>query len=243
MRNPSLRSAVIVAALLIAPGLAGAQAGGGAGPTTPQIITSGSGESRISPDRATISVGVQTRAATAALAGADNARRQRAILDTLRALGLTSDQLSTVNYNVSPEMQYFPNGTTPPKVTGYTVSNTVRAEVRKLDDVGKVIDASLAKGANEISSLEFYSSKADSVRRVALGIAVANARADAEALAKAAGGSLGQLLELSSSGSAVRPPQPIMMSRMVDAKSTPIESGEQSFSASVSARWAFAPGR
>jgi uncharacterized protein YggE len=121
------------------------------------------------------------------------------------------------------------------------VSNTVRADVRRLDDVGKMIDAALAKGANEISSLQFYSSKADSVRRVALAAAVANARADAEVLARAAGGSLGTLLELSSGESPIRPPQPLVMSRMVDAKATPIESGDQTFSATVSARWQFVP--
>ncbi|HEY4217775.1 MAG TPA: SIMPL domain-containing protein [Gemmatimonadaceae bacterium] len=241
MHNRLLAPAVIAAALFAVSGRVFAQTAAGSGAVPPQIVTSGSGEARISPDRATISVGVQTRAATAALAGADNARRQRAILDTLRALGLTSEELSTVNYSVSPEMQYTPNGSTPPKVVGYTVSNTVRADVRRLDDVGKVIDAALAKGANEISSLEFYSSKADSVRRVALSGAVTSARADAEALAKAAGGSLGSLLELSTTEMPIRQPQPIMMSRMADAKATPIESGEQTFSASVTARWQFVP--
>ena len=108
----------------------GAQAG--SGPTPAQIVTSGIGEVRATPDRATIFVGVQTRATTAAAAAADNARRQRAILDTLRALGLGSDQLSTMNYNVSPEIQYNPNNQ-PPKVTGYIVTNTVRADVRRLD--------------------------------------------------------------------------------------------------------------
>jgi uncharacterized protein YggE len=240
MRNRSLVPAVIAVLFAVSTRVS-AQAGATAASPGPQIVTSGSGEAQIAPDRATISVGVQTRATTAAAAGADNARRQRAILDTLRALGLTSEQLSTVNYNVSPEMQYTPNGTTPPKVVGYTVSNTVRADVRKLDEVGKVIDAALAKGANEISSLQFYSSKADSVRRVALGAAVASARADADALAKAAGGTLGSLLELSTSDTPIRPPQPIMMSRMVDAKATPIESGEQTFTATVSARWQFVP--
>lgn len=240
MRNSILWSAVIAAAVT-APSAVLAQ--GSAIVTTPQIATSGVGEARISPDRATIFIGVQTKATTAAAAGTENARRQRAILDTLKAMGLTSEQLSTANYSVSPEMQYSPNGTTPPRVTGYTVSNTVRAEVRRLDDVGKVIDAALAKGANEISSLQFFSSKADSVRRVALSVAVMNARADAEALARAAGGSLGQLLELSTSESPSRP-VPIVMARMAEAKqSTPIEAGEQSFSASVSARWAFLGGR
>jgi uncharacterized protein YggE len=208
-------------------------------PAAPQslIETSGRADARIVPDRATITIGVESRGATAAAAAADNARRQRAILDTLRSLGLTSDLLSTQNYSVSPEMQYPQGGQ--PRVTGYTVSNVVRVEVRRLDDVPRIIDASLAKGANQIASLQFYSSKADSVRRVALAQAVANARADAEVLARAAGGSLGGLLELSTEPNEIRPMTvPIAMARMSAAAPTPIEPGEATISAFVSARWA-----
>jgi hypothetical protein len=205
----------------------------------PQVQTGGRAESRVAPDRATITIGVESRAATAAAAGADNAKRQRAILDTLRALGLSGDMLSTQNYSVSPEMQYPPNGGQP-RVTGYQVTNSVRAQVRRLDDVARIIDASLAKGANEISSLEFYSSKADSVRRVALGQAVADARADAEALARAAGGSLGPLIELSTSPSETRPFAIAgSMQRMAAAAPTPIEPGQATITVTVSARWAF----
>lgn len=207
----------------------------------PQIITNGVGEARVVPDRATIFIGVQSRATTAAAAGAENARRQRAILDTLRALGLESSQLGTINYNVTPEMQYSPSGSAP-KVIGYVVTNTVRAELRRIEDVGRVVDAALAKGANEISSLQFTSSKADSVRRAALSEAVTNARADAEALARAAGGSLGPLLEVSTTSMPIRP-----MMEMAVAKSavagprTPVEPGEQTVSASVTGRWVFVP--
>jgi uncharacterized protein YggE len=204
------------------------------------VSTTASGEARVTPDRATIFVGVMTKGATAAAAGAENARRQRAILDTLRALGISGDRVSTTNYNVAPDMQYSPNGQTPPRITGYTVTNTVRAEVLRLDDVGKVLDATLAKGANEISSLQFFSSKADSARRAALATAVANARADAEALARAAGGSLGQLLELSTNELPIRPMQEMAMGRVAMAQAkTPIEAGQQTVVATVSARWAF----
>jgi len=71
----------------------------------PHVVTTGTGEVQLSPDRATVVVGVQSRATTVAGATADNSRRQRAIIDTLRALGLGSDQIATVNFNVSPEMQ------------------------------------------------------------------------------------------------------------------------------------------
>lgn len=229
------------AAVGAAPSRSLAQAGGA--PMPPQIVTSGAGQARVTPDRATISIGVQSRAPTAAAAAADNARRQRAVLDTLRALGLASEDLSTNNYNVSPEMQYTPNGTVPPRVIAYTVTNTVRAELRRMEDIGKVIDAALAKGANEIASLQFRSTQADSGRRVALAAAVANAKADAEVLAQAAGGSLGSLLEVSSTS--VAPPRMFDVAlRSTAAKaSTPIEPGEQTVSASVTVRWAFVPGR
>ncbi|MEP6491617.1 MAG: SIMPL domain-containing protein [bacterium] len=203
-------------------------------------MTSGEGEVRVTPDRATISIGVQSRASTAAAAGADNARRQRAILDTLRSLGLSSDDLSTMNYNVSPEMQYAPNGTTAPKVVGYTVTNTVQAELKKLEDIGRVIDAVLAKGANEISSLQFRSTKADSARRAALALAVASARADAEALAHAAGGSVAGMIELSSTSYQMpRPFESAGRLAMAAKAPTPIEPGQQTVSASVTIRWVF----
>jgi uncharacterized protein len=231
VRNLVMSAAVIVATV-------SASRSGRAQTPAAQIVVSGSGEARITPDRATILVGLQSRAATAAAAAADNARRQKAVLDTLRALGLTGEQLSTVNYNVSPEMVYPTAGGAAPKVVGYSVTNSVRADVRRLDDVARVIDAALSKGANEISSLQFYSSKADSARRAALAAAVADARMDAEVLAKAAGGSLGPLLELSTSQIPVRP-VPMAMRAMTSAvaEKTPIEPGQQTVSATVSARW------
>lgn len=207
-------------------------------PSTPQIVVTGTGEARVAPDRAVVMLGVQSRATTVALAAAENGRRIHAILDSLKSMGLGGEQLTTVNYSVSPEM----TGMQTPKVTGYVVTNSIRAEVRRLDDVGGVIDAALAKGANEIASLQFYSSKADSTRRVALAAAVADARSQAEVLARAAGGSLGPLLELSSAQEPIRPiQQPLMrMTAAMAVVRTPIEPGEQTVVATVTVRWAFA---
>lgn len=234
----TLASFALMLSAVVVPSIGAAQT---STPTPPQIIATGSADISVTPDRATIFIGVQTRSTTVGPAAAENARRQRAILDTLRALGLGSDQLATLNFSVSPEMQYAPNQT--PKVTGYVVRNTVRASLRRIEDVGKVIDAALAKGANEISSLQFSSSKADSLRRVAMAAAVADARADAEAIARAAGGTLGQLLEASTS-SPPRPFQEIALGKaQMAAAPTPIEPGEQTLSVTVTARWAFVAGR
>ena len=238
MRNLLVLSAVIGATLSASPSFGQTSPA----PTQPQIVVTGTGEATVAPDRATIFLGVQTRAPTAAAAGAENARRVRAVIDTLRALGIGSDQLTTVNYNVNPEMQYPPSGQGQPRITGYVVTNSVRAELRRIDDVARAIDAALAKGSNEVSSLQFYSSKADSARRSALGAAVSDARADAEALARAAGGTLGQLLELTTSEPPGRP-IPITMRASMAQEKTPIEPGQQTISVSVVARWALVGGK
>lgn len=240
-----VRSFVAGAALLGVPGVLGAQAPGApAQPPVPSVAVTGEGEARAVPDRAFVTVGVESRASTAAAAAEDNARRQRAILDTLRAMGFPQERLSTANYSVRPEMEYDQQGQRA-RVVGYVVSNTVRVDVHQIARAGSVIDAALAKGANQVHSLDFYLSDPAPPRREAITNAVARARADAETLARAAGGSLGQILELST---APMPSGPIMyrqvaatMARMEQVP-TPIEAGEEVVRATVNVRWAFVAG-
>ena len=217
-------------------------------PTTlvpiPQIAVTGRGEIKISPDRATLQISVQTRAATAAAAAAENATKQQSVLSALRALGFTNDQLSTINYNVYPEQRYDP--AKEPVIVAYNVTNTVLVDVRKLSQVGPAIDAALSHGANMITSLQFYASNTEAARRTAIGTAIEKARADAEAAARAAGGSLGSLLEITVGAYNPPPPRPLMMARAVAGVGqveTPIQPGEETLSVEVSTRWRFNPGR
>jgi uncharacterized protein YggE len=213
-------------------------------PLPPHIVTSGEGQTRIAPDRATVLIGVQTQKSTATAAASENARRQKAVLDTLKALGIPAEQLTTQNYSVNPELKYDPAGVVPPKITGYTVSNTVRVELKKIDQAGGVIDAALAKGANTIAGIQFGVSNIAEVRRLALADAVRAARADAEALAKSLGGSLGALIEMTSTTPAYRPVLAQMELRGISGGQvgTPVEAGEQVVAASVTATWQFIPG-
>jgi uncharacterized protein len=209
----------------------------------PQIAVMGRGEVKVSPDRATIQISVQTRAATAAAAAQENAKRQQEVLTALRALGLTNDQLSTVNYNVYPEQRYQEGKE--PIIIAYNVTNTIVADVRRLDQVGPVIDAALAHGANMITSLQFYASNTESARRTAIASAIEKARGDAEAAARAAHGSLGTLLEISIGSYNPPPPRPLAMMRatagVAAQADTPINPGEETLSVEVSTRWRFNP--
>jgi uncharacterized protein len=209
----------------------------------PQIVVTGRGEVKFSPDRATIQISVQTRAATAAAAAAENANKQQAVLNALRAMGLGNDQLSTINYNLYPEQRYEQGKE--PVIVGYNVTNTILAEVRKLSQVGPVIDAALSRGANMITSLQFFASNTEAARRTAIGTAIEKARADAEAAAKAARGALGTLLEVSVVGYSPPPPRPMMMmaKRGVAQADTPISPGEETLAVEVVTRWRFIPGQ
>lgn len=211
---------------------------------TPQITVVGRGETKVSPDRANIQISVQTRAATAGAAGAANATRQRAVLEALRKLGLTDDQLSTANYNVNPEYKYEPNRN--PTIIGYSATNTIVAEVRDLTKVGAVIDAVLGAGANLISSLNFYASNIQQARQAAITSAVQVARAEAEVGARAAQGQLGGLLELTIGAYYAPPPRPMMMmakAEAAQASDTPVQPGLETVTVEVTTRWRFVPNR
>ena len=75
-----------------------------AGTHLPSLVTSGQGEAKVTPDRVSVLVNIQTRAATAAAAAGTNAQRTRSVLDALARLGLPKDQLSTEGYSAYPEM-------------------------------------------------------------------------------------------------------------------------------------------
>lgn len=207
----------------------------------PQIAVTGRGEVKVSPDRATIQVSVQTRAVSAAAAASENATKQQSVLTALRTLGLQTDQLSTINYNVYPEQRYEQGKE--PVIVAYNVTNTILVDVRKLNQVGPVIDAALSHGANMIASLQFYASNTETARRSAIATAIEKARADAEAAARAAHGSLGGLLEINIGAYSPPPPRPMMMARVAGGvaqmDSTPINPGEETLSVEVSTRWRF----
>jgi uncharacterized protein len=209
----------------------------------PSLVSSGQGEAKVTPDRVSVLVNVQTRAATAAAAAAENARRTRTVLDALTRLGLAKDQLSTEGFTAYPEMRYDKEGGNP-RVAGYVVTNSVRAESRRVEQAGAIIDAALGAGANMINALSFYAASIEEPRRQAIGLAVASARADAEAMALAGGGTLGGLIELSTQGPTA-PPRPMYdlaaRSKVAMAEQTPINPGQQTVNVYVTARWAFVP--
>ena len=240
-RRSTKTSALLLSALMAAPLAAQSP---NAPPAPPTIEVSGNGEAKVTPDRALIYIGVQTKGRTAALAGQENARLATAVLEAVRAAGIAREQIGTMNYSVNPSYRYYPDGRKP-ELTGYDASNTVRIEVRNLELVGKVIDASLGAGANNISGINFFASQIDATKREALGAATTDARLSADVMAKAAGGTLGALVNVTSQMQEVARPMPMAMmvrARVADAETPVVAPTEQTVTATVIGRWQFIPG-
>lgn len=212
-------------------------------PAGPALIARGNGETTSAPNRAELMVQVETRGTDATRAGQQNAVIIRAVLDTLKSgFGLTDRDLSTAGYSLQPQMVY-PGDGKAPQVVGYVAANSIRVRTDRLERVGSLIDAATKKGATSIVGLSFYSSNVDDARRVALAQAVENARKDAEVMARAAGGQLGALIELTSEQvDVIRPPSPMFEMRAKVAE-TPVQPGEEKITAAVVGRWRFVPNR
>lgn len=233
------RALVPGVALLLAAASASAQ-GANAAPGVAFIESTGSAESRAAPDRATVTLSVQTRGLSAASVAAANARIQQRVLDTLASLGFRAPNVSTRSFNVAPNWDFSPQGR---RQNGYVAHNAVMVRVSDLSRIGAIIDAALARGATGVDELAFASGAADSAERVAVREATAKARAEAEAMASALGGSLGPLLSASTLPEGRGYPRLATAGGMARMENTPITPTDIVVVAMVVARWQFVPGR
>ena len=205
----------------------------------PRVLNvSGTGTVQRSPDRAVITVSVESRAATAQEAAQENARKMDAVYGALRRVGIVPPRVQTMSYALQPEYREpDPRSATPdrPRVVGYVAMNMLRVQVDSITRVGAVIDATVAAGANRIDNLSFELRDPQAARLEALRLAVERAKAEAEVVAAAAGQKLGPPQSMSVSSGWV--PQPMYRTAVAEmaaaAPPTAVEPGSLSVTATV----------
>lgn len=178
------------------------------------------------PDLAAISLGVMTEGATAAAALAENGRRMNALMAAVRRAGVAERDVQTSNVSVNPQQVYVENE--PPRITGYQAHNMVTVRVRNVDNLGRVIDAAVGAGGNNVNGVSFSYQNPDTQLDAARRDAMAEARRLAELYASAIGAEIERVVSISEGG-AMPPPMPmIRMERMAMANdaSTPTAPGE-----------------
>jgi uncharacterized protein len=201
-------------------------------PSTVQV--SATAEVRAVPDTAMISAGVVTQSPTAKAAMQANATRMSAVMEAIKAAGIDAKDIQTSGINLQPQYRYAENQ--PPVVTSYQASNTVNVRIRKIDGIGPVMDALVAKGANQINGPSFMLANEEAALDQARKDAVARARKRADLYAEAAGMRVRRIISISEGGG-MQQPMPMMRSMAMEAKQamadTPVAPGETSLSVTV----------
>ena len=195
-----------------------------------QITVVGNGEARGTPDTATVQLGVQSDGSAAREALTANNTKMQALIAKLKELGVADKDMQTSNLNISP--RYDEKGR---DVVGYTVNNMLTVTIRDVSKAGELLDKVVDAGANNIWGMSFTINDPSALQGQARDKAIADARTRAEAMAKAAGGTIGQVISITENiGSA----PPVMYERAMAADqaggtSAAVQTGEQAINAQV----------
>ncbi|MER2537075.1 MAG: SIMPL domain-containing protein [Rhizobiaceae bacterium] len=215
----------------ILPGIAAAQS-----QPPPRIVVMGEGEAVAPPDMALLSLSVMREAKTAREALDANNDAMAAVISAMKGFGIEERDLQTAGIQINPRYNYEnkPDGSQTAELVAYQVTNTLSIRVRDLQKTGEIIDRSVSLGVNQGGSVSFANDDPSTVIAQAREKAVADAFTKAKTLSKAAGVSLGRVLEISEQNSAP-PPGPIMAKAMPfdSREAVPIQAGENAYRVQV----------
>lgn len=153
------------------------------------LSVSGTGRVIISPDIADLRLGVTITAPTVKAARDGNATAMAAVIASLKKLGMADRDIQTSILSLSPVYDYSTHSSQP-RLTGYTLANSVAVTIRDLDKVGDAIDGALAAGATNLDGVSFRVENQVAAEKRAREAAMAEAKAKAETMASAAGVSI-----------------------------------------------------
>ena len=221
-----LLALLAIAAALLA---GGADAATTAGSSTDSVTVGGTGTATAVPDVADFAFTVQTKGATAAATLGRNSTDTRAVISAVEATGVPAADIQTAQVSVDPVTSS--DGTS---ITGFTATDTISVTKVAIAKAGTVIDAAVSAGATGVSGPSLTVSSQDDLYAQALKAAVAQAKTKAQALAEAAGRTLGPVTTIVEGGNAV----PLPFAAGAKANSTPIEPGTQEIQATVTVTYA-----
>ena len=198
----------------------------------PQVIVSGEGVVKATPDQAWVTIGAETRSKSSKDAQQRNAEAMSAVQQKIAAFGIPKDAVKTTAIDLQIEFDYA-NGRQTPR--GYVARNTIEVRVDDLAKVGDVLDAVVGSGATVIHGLRFDIRKREEIEQAALQAAVANAMAKATAVAAGAKRAVDRVIKIEESGVGEPPPVPMMrqMSMARADAQTPVAPGELEIRAHV----------
>ena len=198
---------------------------------SPQVIVTGEGILKATPNQAFISIGAESRAKMSKEAQQRTAEAMTAVQQKLSAFGIQKDAIKTTAIDLQMEFDYA-NGKQTPR--GYVARNTIEVRADDLAKLGDILDAVVNSGATMIHGLRFDVKERSQLETTALQSAVKNAMAKAQAVASGAGRATDRIIKIEEVSAGE--PRPMMreyaMAR-ADAAATPVAPGELEIRAQV----------
>ena len=235
--RPLILALALATSLSGTPMTANAQSVAEPGTASPQgtlLSVSAEASAHRVPDVATLSTGVVTQAADANAAMRTNAQQMDKVMAAIRAAGIAERDVQTSGINLNPQYKYVENA--PPSIVGYQASNTVNVKVRDLSKLGKVLDAFVEQGANQINGPNFEVDKPDEAYDEARVAATRKAQARAQTYADALGLKVRRIISIGEGGASFPRPMPMLRAMAADAgfaKETAISPGESTLSVNI----------
>jgi uncharacterized protein YggE len=194
------------------------------------LSVSGSGQVTLVPDIARINIGVNSKADLVTTAVNKNNKQAQAITDALLKKGVDAKDIQTANFNVYPMNSYDNMG----NVTGieYSVDNTLYITVRDLKALSEILDAAIVAGANQIYGISFDIEDRAAAQVQARDLALKDAEAKANDIAKTVGVTLGEIVSINVSNMSYVEPYPMygmgggMAMDMAAEASVPVSAGQ-----------------
>ena len=235
--RPLILALALATSLSGTPMTANAQSVAEPGTASPQgtlLSVSAEASAHRVPDVATLSTGVVTQAADANAAMRTNAQQMDKVMAAIRAAGIAERDVQTSGINLNPQYKYVENAS--PSIVGYQASNTVNVKVRDLSKLGKVLDAFVEQGANQINGPSFEVDKPDEAYDEARVAAIRKAQARAQTYADALGLKVRRIISIGEGGASFPRPMPMLRAMAADAgfaKETAISPGESTLSVNI----------
>jgi len=203
------------------------------------INVTGNAQVILAPDIAYISIGVHSEAKSAREAVASNNTQTQAVTDAIKGQGVDAKDIQTTNFSVYQQEKFAPTGED--LGSFFMTDNTVYVTMRDITKIGDILDASISAGANSIYGITFDVQNKETALATGRDEAMADAKAQADELAKAAGAKLGAVQSISYYSSS---PVPVYFDTKAASAgvggggSVPISSGQLTLTVSVSVTYA-----
>lgn len=162
--------------------------------STPSISVSGEGRVRVKPDVAIVNFAVVNQGTDPEVIQKGNDARMASAIEFLKSQAVKAEDIKTVGYNLTPQYEADKDGTRPPRIVGYTLTQTVSAKIRALENVGKLVGELPDKGVNQIASITFTVDDPTPFRNQAREEAIAKARLQAKNIASGLGVRVGRVV-------------------------------------------------